>query len=640
MGGTETVNRSSKYHAKQPGRVSAPDSAAIIPQLWAIAAAHHRAGDLAKAQQSYLQILAIDVHHADSLHQLGMIEYALGHPEVAIKMIRRAIASDGNNARYDSNLGFLLEEQGCHDEAAAACERALELKPDYAEAYNNLGNALKSQGKLDEAAACYERALKLDPDIAEIHCNLGVVLESQDKLEQAIACYQRALKLNPNYAKALNNLSSILTTQNKLDEAVTACKRAIEIKPDYAEAYNSLSSALTAQNRPDEAVAACQRALGLKPGFAEAYNSLGNALTAQNKLDEAVAACQRSLELKPEYPEAYVNLGNAIYYQGKLDAAIEYYKRAQALKPEYAEAHCNRSLVQLLQGNFAEGWNNYEWRFQIKAARRSFSQPSWRGEPLNGARILLHAEQGLGDSIQFLRYLPMIQAAGGKVILYLPPRLRRLAEQLPGVADLATFGEPIPSFDWHCALMSLPLAFGTALNTIPAQVPYLAIPEEARKKADALPWPDHGFRVGLAWAGSPAHTKNRHRSIALSLLEPIFQVKGVHFFSLQMDAAAQLASTQAAITDLAPATGDMADTAAQMAHLDLIITVDTSVAHLAGALGRPVWTLLQFVPDWRWMMGREDSPWYPTMRLFRQPRPGDWTPVIDGVVDALRKAST
>ncbi len=269
-----------------------------------------------------------------------------------------------------------------------------------------------------------------------------------------------------------------------------------------------------------------------------------------------------------------------------------------------------------------------------------FPPPQWRGEPLHGARILLHGEQGLGDTLQFLRFLPMVQATGASVLLEVQPPLRSLAAQLPGVTALFTSGEPLPPFDWHCPLMSLPTALGIASESLPAPRSYLSIPDAAQQKAAALPWPATGLRVGIAWAGNAAHTKDRYRSLPLALLEPLLRLEGVHFYSLQMGPpAAQLQSLQAPITDLRPAITDMADTAALIAHLDLVIAVDTSVVHLAGALGKPVWLMLPAAPDWRWMLHRDDSPWYPSMRLFRQPTLNDWPHVVAQICRQLAPLS-
>ncbi len=295
----------------------------------------------------------------------------------------------------------------------------------------------------------------------------------------------------------------------------------------------------------------------------------------------------------------------------------------------------NKSLLELLKGDYASGWHNYEVRWKVYAPR-VFSQPLWHGQQLNSARILLHAEQGLGDSLQFLRFVPRVTEADGTVVLDVPINLHRIAALIPGIATLVSAGAPLPPFDFHSPLLSLPLAFGATLETIPAQVPYLTVPDDALRKAAAFSWPATGLCVGLAWSGNPNHPKNRSRSIPLALLEPLFRMEGVHFYSMQMgQAAEELKTVQAAITDLAPLTGDMADTAAHMAHMDLVITIDTSIAHLTGALGKPLWVLLTRLPDWRWLLDREDSPWYPTARLFRQSKSGDWTPVIEKLHKAL-----
>ncbi len=285
-----------------------------------------------------------------------------------------------------------------------------------------------------------------------------------------------------------------------------------------------------------------------------------------------------------------------------------------------------------------EGWRGYEVRRERKRnAPRKFDAPLWRGGDLNGTRILLHAEQGLGDSLQFLRYVPLVQASGGRVLLDVPLALRRLAGELPGLEALTATGEGLGSFEWQCPFMSLPLGFATVMDTIPAQVPYLRVPEEARQKAAVRNWPER-LRVGVVWSGNPRYSDDQARSVPLPLLAPLFGMEGMRWFSLQLGAAAeQLAGMQAEVVDLRDGIADMADTAALVERLDLVIAVDTAVAHLAGALGRPVWVLLPFAPDWRWLLEREDSPWYPSARLFRQPRPGDWGSVMERVGAELRK---
>ncbi|MFZ1084759.1 MAG: tetratricopeptide repeat-containing glycosyltransferase family protein, partial [Terracidiphilus sp.] len=381
--------------------------------------------------------------------------------------------------------------------------------------------------------------------------------------------------------------------RGRMEEAVAGYRRALALRPECAELENNLGVALEAAGCLEEAEGAYGHALALKPEYAEARFNLGNVAWKRGNLPAAAESYRQVLAGNPAHVEAHCNLGSILHDQGSFEAALQCYERALAIEPESAYAAWNRSLLQLLQGDFAAGWRNFEARRRTKSSPRHFPQPLWRGLPLDGARILLHAEQGLGDTIQFLRYVPMVQAAGGSVVLCLPARLRRIARLLPGVEALVATGEPLPPFDWQIPLMSLPLAFGTTLKSIPARVPYLGIPEAALRAASRLVWPATGLRVGFAWAGSPSHAKDRFRSIPFSFLAPLLRTEGVHFFSLQMGPASRQLGA-AAGTDLAPVTSDLADTAAQMTHLDLVITVDTSIAHLAGALAVPVWVLLGY----------------------------------------------
>jgi hypothetical protein len=334
-----------------------------------------------------------------------------------------------------------------------------------------------------------------------------------------------------------------------------------------------------------------------------------------------------------------LNLGNALYDEGKVSEAISCYEQAIALRPGHVLSKMNLAMAQLKSGDLLSGWKNYEWRWNQKLAKgqkREFVQPLWQGEPIQGQRILLYGEQGLGDCIQFLRYVPKVQAAGGKIVLEVPSRLQRLAAQLPGIEESIAFGDSLPSFDWQCPLVSLPLVFATDLPSIPAAVPYLGVPADARQKAQSLPWPTEGLRVGLAWAGNPKNQNDKFRSMPFACFRTLFSTQGLRFFSLQLgEALEQLTQSEAPVTDLAPFTADMADTAAFIANLDLVITVDTSIAHLAGALAKPVWILLPSNADWRWMAERGDSPWYPTARLFRQSEPGDWSRVMKRVASCL-----
>lgn len=609
------------------------NSSAILSGLLREAFAHHQAGRLSEAECFYRDILAQNDRHADSLHLLGVIGSQTGRHDLAVEMIRRAIAVNGKEAAYHSNLGAALRALGQAQEAVDCYRQALMLQPNYMGASYNLGNALCDLGRLEEAIPHYERALTLWPDSSERDDSLEDSSQSSDRQDKA----QHPGTTRPDSAEIYCMLGNIFLNRNDLSEAALFFERALTLRQNYAEAHNALGFILEAARLLDGAFEHYRCALDLDLSNAEFQSNLGNVFQAQGNLDEAISCHRRAVELQPGFAKAHNNLAVALTTQGKIDEAMKLYEKALSLQPDYAQAQLNQAMLQLLQGNFASGWRNYESRWNAKK-QRNLTQPRWNGEPLKGARILLHAEQGLGDCIQFLRYLPMVVAAGGRVVLEIPHRLHRIATQLPGVTELMISGDPLPPFDFHCPLMSLPLVFATTLESIPAQTPYLSIPPQALQTAAELPWPSTGLRVGLAWAGNPDFGKDLFRSMTLAPLEPLLHTKNVHFYSLQMGAAEeQLNYTSASITNLSPITGDLADTAAQMAHLDLIITVDTSIAHLAGALGKPTWVMLPLAPDWRWMLDREDSPWYPTMRLFRQPKFGDWSSVIEAVRSALNE---
>jgi tetratricopeptide (TPR) repeat protein len=659
-----------RAEAKQTGKLppSAPPS---VHAGFTAALQHHQSGRLDEAERHYRQVLAIDCRHADSLHLLGVLAHQTGRHDAAIDLIRRAIAIDAGTAAYHSNLASVLQRQGRLDEAVACCRRALELRPDYPAAHKNLASALKEQGRPDEAAASYRRALTLAPDDAETQCRLGDALRQQQQLDEAVACYRRALVLRPGYWEALINLANALAAQGRLDEAVSCCRlaagsspgvaeahynlgnllqrqdrldeaaasyrRALELRPGYTEAHNNLANALKEQGRLDEAAASCRRALRLSPDYAEAHYNLGNVLMEQERLDEAAACFRRALALRPDDPATHNNLGRVLKRQGRPDEALACWRAALALQPDFPDAHTNLAMALLARGELAEGWREYEWRWHsplMRKTRRNFDRPQWRGEAATGRTLLIHAEQGFGDTLQFCRYAPLAAASGLRVILEAPKPLVRLLRRLDGVDLVVEAGAPLPEFDLHCPILSLPLAQGTTLASIPATTYLRADPQQEagwRTRLAAIAGP--GRRIGLAWAGNPALPADARRSLPPALLAPLFAVPGLHFVSLQKGGAA--APADFPLTDLMDEMADFAGTASLIAGLDLVIAADTAVAHLAAGLGRPVWLLDRFDPCWRWLAGRRDSPWYPTLRLYRQPAPGDWESVIAEVVRDL-----
>lgn len=610
----------------------------MLGNLLVAAIREHKAGNLEDAKRLYIEILATDMHHAKSLYGLGLIAHQTGNLEIAAKMISRAIAAEGKVAAYHSSLGTILRIQKKHEEALAAYRHAASLKPNDDEAHFNVGEVLREMGKLEEARAHFKHALALRPDRPETLNSLAQVLQLEGKLGEAKTQYEQALALKPDFAEAHTNLGNIFLQQGMLGEAKAQYERALALKPDLPEAHSNLGSVLLEQGHPEEAAACHERALALRPDYAEARSNRGNVSRVQGKLLQAKTHYEQALAMNPNLASAHSNLGNVLLALNEPAKARAHVDRALLLNPDLVDAQWSRCLLNLLEGNFAAGWRDYEVRHRrMKTKPRSFSAPLWSGEPLQGATILLHSEQGLGDSIQFLRYVAMVQAAGGAVILDLPPRLHRIAAQLsPGVQLLTSPEDPLPAIDWHCPLMSLPRAFGTTLDTIPGRVPYLTIPNDALKTADSFPWPAEGYRVGIVWRGSPHNQEDRFRSIPAPLLEPLLNLEGVRFYSLQIGAAAEdLSLVKAPVEDLQGLQVDLADTAALLTHLDLVISVDTAVAHLAGALACPTWLLVSLAPDWRWLLDREDSPWYPTMRLFRQSMHNDWPSVIDRVRSEL-----
>ena len=620
-----------------------------VQQAFELALQHHRAGRLAEAEALYRQILAVDPRHADALHLLGALAHQVGRNDVAVGLIRQAIAVNPDYPEAYNNLGVALRDHGQLDEAIASYRRAIALRPDYSDAHNNLGTAMRDRGQLDEAIASCRQAIAYQPNSPEAHNNLGTALVDQGQVPEAIASYRRAIALRSDYPEAHNNLGTILGDQGQLEEAGSSFRRAIALRPDCPEAHYNLGNVVRDQGQLDEAIASYRQAIALRFNYPVAHNNLGIALKDQGQLDEAIAAYRRALALRPDYPDAHSNLGTALRHKGQLDEAIAAYRQAVTLKSNYPETHSNLALALLLQGDFLQGWEEYEWRWKLKDAvslQRDFRQSQWDGGPLAGSTLLLHAEQGFGDAIQFIRYLPLVAKAGGKIILECQPELQRLFQRMAPDLPVLARGQTLPAFEVHCPLLSLPRVFSADLGNIPHTVPYLhADTAEAaiwRERLSGLgssirpSGPD--LKVGLVWAGRPTNTNDRNRSLKLASLAPLAEVPGVRFISLQKDAAAVEARTPPAgmeLIDVAEDLRDFADTAALIANLDLVIAVDTAVVHLAGAMGTPVWTLLPFAPDWRWLLDRTDSPWYPTMRLFRQPSPGDWGSVIQGVASEL-----
>lgn len=628
------------------------------------------------AIESYRQAIVIDSAYADAHSNLGAALQRQGVLEEAVASFRRALEINPAHGTAPCNLGAVLQSQGKFGEAETYCLLAIENNPKNPEAYNVLGNTLLLTGRLDEAVARYREALAISPGYLDACCNLGTALQRLERFDESIRVFQQGIDISPHHPLAHNNLGISLKALGRLDEAIASYRAALEFAPNYIDALCNLGNALLEQGSVDEAIDSCRRALGLEPNFVEALNALGSALQEKGDLDEADAAFRRAFELAPEnadarnnygaalnrqgdidgaiecwlkvleaapeHSSALNNLGNAMVARGKLNEGVAYYRRAMASAPDYADAFFNYALALLVQGDFENGWEYYSWRLKRREVREDnlrFSSEAWDGAPLMGKTILIHAEQGLGDTLQFVRYGMNVAARGGRAILECHPALKSLLSGVSGFDAVIGKGEPLPEHGTHVSLLSLPRIFGTTLDSIPADVPYISPPAGAVPPGGVHLEKD-GLKVGLAWAGNPNHLNDRNRSIPLEKFDSILKLTGIKFYSLQAGAfsndIARL-SLEEFMEDLSPYLTDFTATAAAVENLDLVVSVDTAVAHLAGAMARPVWTLLPLAPDWRWLLGRDDSPWYPTMRLFRQSAIGDWESVLVKVRAALEE---
>jgi tetratricopeptide (TPR) repeat protein len=536
-------------------------------------------------------------------------------------------------------VGAALMALGRYEEALASCDAALALEPNYIEAYNSRGIVLRHLQRSTEALASFERALELRPSAAELHNNRGNVLRRLQRLPDALASFERAIELQPRFAMAYNNRGLVLQALHRYEEAAASYERALALHADYADAHNNLGTLQYELGQAAAALASWRRALQLQPGMKGLHGNLSNALRDLERPEEALAEGELAIRDDPASAVNHCNRGNALFDLARFAEAIASYDRAVELDPGYALAHFNKGLCLLLTGEFAEGLRLYEWRKQLRAYPTVASSAAvWHGvEDIAGKTLLVHADQALGDTIQFCRYANLAAHRGAQVVLAVQPQLLELLQGLGPSIRIVARGEPTGACDFHCALLSLPLALGTTLADVPAHVPYLsAEPSRAARWRRELG--DAGFKVGIVWQGSRKRI-DVGRSVPLEMFGRLGGIPGVRLISLQKGAATD--QLHAASTDLRVEvlgeefdSGPQAflDSAAVMSHLDLIVTCDTALAHLAGALGRPTWIAIKQVPDWRWLLSRADCPWYPSVRLFRQSRRGDW----DGVFAAMQ----
>ncbi len=640
--------------------------------------ADYRAGRLGDAEAAARQSLSADPASAAALDLLASVYQAQGRLAEAVALYGEALARQPSFADAHVHLGVALAQQGRFTDAAASFRRALACQPELTDAHFHLGEVLRRQGDCAGAAAAYAQALRRQPELAEAHRGRGLALARLGRPAEAEPHFRQLVRLQPQRAASHHNLGTVLLDLNRPAEAVAPFVQAIALEPAMADAHNNLGRAWRLQERYAEAIASYREALRLKPDSADVHinlgealghegdvagaiehfhqavrlapaqaaprRNLGMALVRQGALAEAIPHLEEALRLAPPSPDVLSDLGFALWKTGRLPEAMAALDRAVALDPQHVQAHLNRALLRLSTGDFARGWDEYEWRFRTGDIPPAppLGRPAWDGRPIAGQAILLHTEQGAGDSIQFARYGALLQRRGATVYLACPAALVPLLSSCAGIDRVVAKGTPLPPFDLHTPLLSLPRLMDTTAQSIPADVPYLsvepALVEEWRLKLARVP----ELRVGIAWKGSPKHKEDHRRSIPLTAFAPLAALAGVHLVSLQYGPGTeQLAAAGApAVFDPGPLRRPSADpfleTAAIVRNLDLVVTIDSAVAHLAGALGVPVWVLLPRSPDWRWQFDREDSPWYPTMRLFRQDASGQWPALFERVAAALR----
>jgi tetratricopeptide (TPR) repeat protein/ADP-heptose:LPS heptosyltransferase len=600
----------------------------------------------------------------EELHNRALTFINEGKPDQALPLLRRAVELQPDNPDYHHNLGVALAHRNELDAAVACFREALRLKPEGTSALSNMGLALAQQGKLDEAVTAFQdclriqpgavdvlhrvanvlraakkpadavpylqQAVSLSPQSADLHHSLGLALADLGRNDDAIAAYREALRIDPKYADALNNLGIILQNVGKADEAIDCYRRALRVRPHSSETYNNLGVALAAKELHEDAITAYRAALQLFPDSAAAYSNLGNAFRQIGLVEDAIVALDRALQLNPNYAEGYNNKAVAMVQAGDPAEAIACYTRALELKPDYPDAYLNRALARILIGDYDQGLDDYEWRWRRPGrGMPDWGRPVWDGSDPVGRTILLWGEQGLGDTLQYCRYAAVLARRGATPLLCVPEPLVRLLRTVPGVAQVASSSDKLPPYACHAPLMSLPKLCGMRrLEDAPGPVPYLAADPQAAAAGRDRVRAGAPLVVGCVWRGNPGYAGDRIRSVPAAAFAALAKVPGVRLVSLMKEGAAEELAAAGAEDVGAAGWADFADTAAAVANLDLVVSVDTAAAHLAGALGVPLWLALPSAPDWRWGLARPDSPWYPAARLFRQARRGDWDPVL------------
>lgn len=605
-----------------------------INNLFQNALDHYKNGRSEVALDNLKNILTINQFHFDSLYLLGIIYVNKFEYKYALEFFTKAIEINQFYAPTYLNVGNILFELERIEESIKYYDAALHYNQNFFEAYTNKGIALLELNLLSEALLNFDKAIEINPLYADAYSNRGNVLQELNLFTESLASYDVAIKLNPNYAEAYSNRGVVLHELKRYYEAIKSYEIAISILPTYTKAYTNLGITLHELKNYDQAMICFKKSISFNPNYKEAYCSIGNLLLDLSLLKESIEQFNIAIKIDPNYADAYVNKGIALKDSQLIEESLECFNTAIKLDKNNAEAYWNKSLTLLLSGNFSEGFELYEWRFKVKSLsleKRVFNNKPWNGkENINGKVILIYSEQGLGDSIHLSRYIKLLLKLGAKILFLVQPTLINLLETIDNIEVINEKSNKLPLFDFHCALMSLPYVFKTDINTIPTFSSYLkTLPEKNNKWLNIL---SNKFkhRIGLVWSGSITHKNDRNRSINLETLIKYLPTTNIEYISLQKEIRNSdiYALNKSNIKHYENDIIDFSDTASICDLVDMVITVDTSVGHLAGALGIKTLILLPFSPDWRWMLNRNDSPWYSSVTLIRQKKPNDWHSVL------------
>ena len=606
----------------------------------------HRRGQLNEAERLCRSALRSEPRHFGACYMLGIIALQRGKLSLALSEFERALQIDPKAAPAHRDRGVALARLQRLPEALASLDLAITLKPDNAETLGHRANVLLQLGRAQEALASYGKAIALKPDIPSFHYNRGMALFELERVEEALASLEKAIALAPDYFAAFNKCGVVLQKLGRADEAFANYSKAIALNPEFAEGYYNRALLLQALGRAAEAADDYGRALNLQPDFPDARNNRANALKELGRFEEALANYDAAIAAAPDFSDAYYNRGVLLFEFKRPLEALASYERALALKPDFPEARFSRGVCLLALGRMPEGWSDYECRWQLKNYTSPIAvvdAPRWSGEALNGRSVLVYAEQGLGDTIQFARFLPQLAEQGAEVSFLVPEKLERLLAGLSGGIRVLSSFPPVQRFDFQCPVMSLPERLKTSPTSIPAPARLSVDPKRLDKWRDRLG--RSGFKVGIAWQGALWHGASAvvGRSIPLAAFETLGQISGVRLISLQrgygVEQLATLPRGMAVETlgeDFDSGSDAFVDTIAVMEHLDLVISCDTSLAHVAGSRGRPVWIGLKHVPEWRWQLAGSGCLWYPSARLFRQKTRGDWHGLMADMAAELR----